>query len=144
MAKSMDLSGAEFFIAALAAFYLGRSCNVLVLSFRGTTGCRGQNHPQLCLKAIWTFIIRPRQCLSSVRVLDPNVKWARATNSLAPHTHTHIYIYIYILWHNILLSFFLFFVFCSVYCVRYIILLYCLYYFNVLYAKIEHLMLGVL
>ena len=36
------------------------------------------------------------------------------------------------------------FVFCSVYCVGYIILLRCLYYFNVLYTKIELLMLDVL
>ena len=80
----MDLSGIEFFIAALTAFYLGHSCTMLALSFRGTTGCRGQNHPRLCLKTIWTFIICPQQCLSSARALGSNVKWARVTNSLAP------------------------------------------------------------
>ena len=47
-------------------------------------GCRGQNHPRLYIKATWTFIVCPRQLLSSARALGPNVKWARVTNSIAP------------------------------------------------------------
>jgi len=46
MVKSMDLSGAKYLIAVLAAFYLGRSYTVLALSFRGTLGCREQDRPQ--------------------------------------------------------------------------------------------------
>ena len=39
MVKSMYLSGAEYLIVVLAAFYLGRSYTVLVLSFRSALGC---------------------------------------------------------------------------------------------------------
>ena len=84
MVKSMDLSGAEYLIAILAAFYLGRSYIMLALSFRSALGCRGQNHHRLYPQAIWTFIVCPWQCLSLTRVLGPNVKWAGVINSLAP------------------------------------------------------------
>ena len=47
MVKSMDLSGAEYLIAVLVAFYLGRSYTVLALSFKSAQGCRGQNRPRL-------------------------------------------------------------------------------------------------
>ena len=45
--KSMDLSGAEYLIEVLAAFYLGRFYTVLALSFRSALGCRGQNRHRL-------------------------------------------------------------------------------------------------
>ena len=35
-------------------------------------------------QAIWTFIVCPRQCLSSAQALGPNVKWVGVINSLAP------------------------------------------------------------
>ena len=81
----MDLSGAEYLIAVLAAFYLGRSYTVLALSFRSALGCRGQNHPRLDLSAIWTFNVCPRLYPSSARALSPKAKWAGVTSSLAPH-----------------------------------------------------------
>ena len=70
----MVLSGAECFIAVLTAFYLGRSCTVLALSFRSALGYRGQNRPRLYPWAVWTIIVRPRQCLSSARALGLNIK----------------------------------------------------------------------
>jgi len=49
MVKSMDLLGAEYLIAVLTAFYLGRSYTVLAFSFRSALGYRGQNRPRLYL-----------------------------------------------------------------------------------------------
>ena len=45
----------------------------------GHRRCRGRNHPRWCLQATWTFIVCPRQFLSSARALGPDVKWARAS-----------------------------------------------------------------
>ena len=85
MVKSMNLSSAKFFIAVLAAFYLGRSCTVLAPSFRGTLGCQKQDRSRSYPQAVWTFIVRPRQYLSSVRALSLNIKRAKVLNSLALH-----------------------------------------------------------
>ena len=85
MVKSMDRSGAEFFTVELTAFYLGRSYTVLALSFRGTLGCQEQDHPWPYLLTVWTFIVRPRQYLSSARALGLSIKWDGVINSLTPY-----------------------------------------------------------
>ena len=46
--------------------------------------CRGQNHPRLCLKTIWTFITHPRLYPSSARALGPNVKMGQGHKLLGP------------------------------------------------------------
>ena len=80
----MVLSGAECFIAVLAAFYSGRSCTVLALSFRGTMGAEHKIVLDHILRPFWTSIVRPRQYLSSAQALGLNIKWAGVTNSLTP------------------------------------------------------------
>ena len=46
--------------------------------------CRGQNHPRLCLKTIWTFNTHPRLYPSSARALGPNVKMGQGHKLLGP------------------------------------------------------------
>ena len=80
----MDLSGVEFFIAVLAAFYLGRSCTVLALSFRALWDAEHKIVLGHILRPFWTFIVRPRQYISSAQALGLNIKWAGIINSLTP------------------------------------------------------------
>ena len=103
----MVLSGAVYSMVVMAAFPLSLvailssspfSINIDILGFfpktipilllpflsGGPRECRGQNHPRLCLKITWTFIIRPRLYPSSARALGPNVKMGQGHKLLGP------------------------------------------------------------
>ena len=103
----MVLSGAKYSIAVMTAFPLSLvailssgpfSINIDILGFfpktvpipflpflsGGPRGSRGQNHPRLCLRMTWTFIIRSRLYPSSARALGPNVKMGQGHKLLGP------------------------------------------------------------
>ena len=90
MVKSMDLLDAEFFIAVLAAFHLLCSCTELVFSFRVLR--EAEDGILLdCVLRQFGLSCMFLAMLSSARALGPSVKWARVTNSTAPHIYLFIY-----------------------------------------------------
>ena len=76
--------------ANILGFSQNRFYTVLVLLPGGPQGCRGQSHPRLCLKVIWTFIICSRLYSTSAQALDLNTKWTGVINSLTPQQHLKI------------------------------------------------------
>ena len=78
----MVLSGAEFFIAVLTAWAAHVLCSPFLL------GALWDAEHKIVLghilRPFWTFIVRPRQYISSAWVLGLNIKWAGVLNSLTP------------------------------------------------------------
>ena len=80
----MALSGAEYLIAVLVAFYLGHSCTVLAFFLGALWDVEHKIDLGHILRSFWTSIVRPRQYLSSAQALGLNIKWAGIINSLTP------------------------------------------------------------